>query len=100
MFCNNCGKEISDQAAVCIHCGASTAKVSSGELDGPIGGLGVLCFLFPVVGLILYLVWKDGKPIKAKGAGKWSLWSVGIGVGLYILSFLILMVAGMASGGY
>ncbi len=26
MFCQNCGKEISDQAKFCNHCGASTAK--------------------------------------------------------------------------
>ena len=25
MFCKNCGKEINDNAAVCIHCGASTS---------------------------------------------------------------------------
>jgi len=33
MFCKNCGKEVSDQAAVCIHCGVSvtqTNKINSG----------------------------------------------------------------------
>lgn len=24
MFCNNCGKQIDDKAAVCIHCGVAT----------------------------------------------------------------------------
>jgi len=104
MFCNNCGKEISDQAAACIHCGVSTGKVSFGELDGPVGGLGVVCFLFPVVGLILYLVWKDIKPIKAKGSGKWALWGFGIGVVINILYFLILIFvvpdSGFGSGIY
>ena len=26
MFCKNCGKEIDDNAAVCIHCGAATEE--------------------------------------------------------------------------
>ena len=26
MFCKNCGKEIDDKAAVCIHCGVPTAN--------------------------------------------------------------------------
>ena len=39
-----------------------------------IGGLGILCFLFPIIGLILFIVWKDSKPLKAKGAGKAALW--------------------------
>ena len=100
MFCNNCGKEISDQAAVCVHCGVSTRKIRSGELDGPIGGLGILCFFFPVVGLILYIIWKDEKPVKAKGAGSSALWAVGLIVGFYILFFLLMMIVGIASGGY
>ena len=100
MFCHNCGKEISDQAVVCIHCGVSTRKVSSGELDGPIGGLGVLCFFIPMVGLVLYLVWNDVKPVKAKGAGTSALWGFGVGVVLYILYILIIVIFSVASGGY
>lgn len=26
MFCSNCGKEIADEAIVCIHCGCATAN--------------------------------------------------------------------------
>jgi hypothetical protein len=28
-------------------------------------GWGLLGFVFPIVGLVLYLVWKDNKPISA-----------------------------------
>jgi len=92
MFCKNCGKEISDQADVCIHCGVSTGKVSSvssGQFDGPIGGLGILCFFFPLIGFILYLSWKDGKPIKSKGAGKLALWGIAGIILAYALGLLI-----------
>jgi len=89
MFCNNCGKEISDKTAVCPHCGASTGKVSVGQLDGPVGGLGVLCFLIPVVGLILYLVWKDEKPVKSKGAGIATICG-------FILAPIVIIIIGVA----
>ncbi|MDE7452920.1 MAG: zinc ribbon domain-containing protein [Clostridia bacterium] len=29
MFCKNCGKEIADQAAYCVHCGAVTDNPSA-----------------------------------------------------------------------
>ena len=41
-----------------------------------------------MVGLIMYLVWQDTKPIKAKGAGKFALWGVGTMVALYLLIFI------------
>ena len=100
MLCNNCGKEIDDQAALCPHCGTSIKKLNPGELDGPIGGLGILCFLFPLVGLIMYLSWKSGKPIKAKGAGKWTLWGIGISVVITVIILLSIGAAGAAAYGY
>jgi len=83
MYCNNCGKEIDDKAFVCPHCGV---KQSSNSEDGPVGGLGILCFLIPLVGLILYLSWKDEKPIKASGAGKAALWGFILGIVFYTMS--------------
>ena len=91
MLCNNCGKEIDDQAALCPHCGTSIKKLNPGQLDGPVGGLGVLCFLIPVVGLILYLIWKNEKPVKAKGAGRAAIW------GLIILLIAPIIIFGVAT---
>jgi hypothetical protein len=91
MFCRNCGKEIDDKAFVCPHCGVKTKTIM--QDDEPIGGLGVLCFFFPVIGLILYLVWQENKPIKSKGAGKSALWGFGIGVALYLLIIIIAAIA-------
>lgn len=31
MFCRNCGKEIDDNAAVCIHCGVATANIDANK---------------------------------------------------------------------
>lgn len=41
--------------------------------DRPSAGFHVLAFFFPIVGLILYLVWKDQKPRCAHAIGKWAL---------------------------
>lgn len=43
-------------------------------------GWAVLGFFIPLVGLILYLVWKDSKPNSAKSAGRGALVSVIISI--------------------
>ena len=46
----------------------------------PSTALNVLGFLFPIVGLILFLVYNEKAPTKAKAIGKWAL--IGFVVGL------------------
>jgi uncharacterized membrane protein YvbJ len=100
MFCRNCGKEIPNDSLICNYCGAhqTGAQQVSNSNDGPIGALGILCFLFPILGLILYLVWKDPMPIKAKGAGKAALWGFIVGIVLWII--WVIIIAATASSGY
>jgi len=91
MFCTNCGKEINPDAIICVHCGAATknntSKVSSGTDDG--GALWLIVgLLVPIVGLILYLVWKEEKPRTASQAGKGALIGFVISIIFYIISFL------------
>ncbi|MDR1560573.1 MAG: hypothetical protein LBS84_12950 [Clostridiales bacterium] len=57
--------------------------------DRPSTGMAVLGFLIPIAGLILWLVWKDTKPLKAKSAGKGALVSVIIGVLFYVVVVVI-----------
>ena len=47
--------------------------------DAPSAGFAWLCFFFPLVGLILYIIWKDTYPLKAKSCGKGALIGVIIG---------------------
>lgn len=91
MYCNNCGKEIDDKAYICPHCGVKTKTII--QDDEPIGGLGILCFFFPIVGLILYLIWQETKPIKSKGAGKAALWGLVTGVALIVIVAIVASVA-------
>ena len=55
-------------------------------------GWAVLGFVIPLVGLILYLVWRDQKPKSAKMAGIGALVSVLLGVVLYFITYFVIGV--------
>lgn len=61
---------------------------------------GLLGCCIPVVGLILFLVWKDQKPKTAKAAGIGALISVILSVIVYVIYFIILGAAGLALGAF
>lgn len=56
-----------------------------GYVDNGGFGWGLLGCCFPLVGLILYLVWKNEKPRTAKAVGIGALISVGISLFYYII---------------
>lgn len=103
MFCKKCGKEINESFVVCPYCGEDTndeAKSDFGSssrssynqnynqpqnYDSGSIGWAFLGFFFPLVGLILYLVWKDDKPKSAKAAGKGAL--------VVVILYAILVIA-------
>ena len=78
MFCSKCGKEVNDEAVICVHCGCAIENkkapaANAHANDAPNTGFAVLGFFIPLVGLILYLLNKDTAPLKAKSAGKGAL---------------------------
>ena len=90
-FCKQCGQQIDDNAVVCPNCGAAqqenpqvTPQVTPAVVDNGGFGWGLLGFLIPIVGLILFLVWKDTKPLSAQQAGKGALIGFIIGIVGYI----------------
>ena len=78
-YCSHCGNQIEDQAVICVKCGCAVASHSN-VADIPSTGLNALSFFIPIVGLILYIVYHDKAPNKAKEIGKWAL--IGFGIGL------------------
>ena len=94
-FCRNCGQQIDDRAAVCPHCGVAQENKPQ-VVDNGGFGWGVLGCCIPIVGLVLFLVWKDTKPKTAKAAGIGALVSVGIGILYYILLFAVGIGLGIA----
>lgn len=75
-YCPNCGEEISEGVRFCPRCGHNLAGNGAGGSvsgDAPSTGYAVLCFFFPLIGLILFLVWNNDYPQRAKSCGKGAL---------------------------
>ena len=62
--------------------------------DVPSKGLNVLSFFLPMAGLILYLVWREKTPIRAKKIGKSAL--IGFIVDM-VLSITVRVLAQIAA---
>jgi len=83
-FCKNCGEQLNENQAVCLKCGAAVEQPKSTPQVSDEGGIGwgLLGFCVPIVGLVLYIVWKDSRPRTAKDAGVGAL--VGFIVGIVV----------------
>ena len=85
MFCSECGKKIKETENYCGNCGTSKTI-----LEGSTFGWGVVGFLVPLAGLILFIMWKDTRPNSSKSAGIGALISVALGLVTTIIYFMIL----------
>lgn len=113
-YCSNCGNALNESDVYCSKCGAYVAssqgpngsnnndfttvfdKIDKIADSGHIGW-GLLGFLVPVVGLILFLVWKDEKPKTALMAGKGALINVILGAVFTVLFFILFAVLGFVA---
>ena len=88
-YCRSCGKEIESSAAICPFCGVPQKRPTAGVVDT--GGFlwGLLGFCVPLAGLIIFLIWKEERPMTAKAAGMGALISVIISVVTYIIMFIV-----------
>lgn len=110
-FCKMCGQEMADDAVACNYCGApkeasqEASQATSQEIPQPTvqttapqevdnGGFlwGLLGCCIPIVGLVLFLVWKDNKPKTAKALGIGALVSVIATVLFYVIYFVFVFV--------
>lgn len=98
-YCTKCGKEIMDEAVVCPACGCSQGMGMQNPGDSSSFGYALLGFCIPILGLILYLVWLDSKPLRAKSAGKGALVSVILSVIVTIVVYLLIGGALISVGG-
>ena len=101
MYCRYCGKQIEEDARFCPYCGSALQEERQAPPpqqryvdpnDAPSGGFAVLGFFFPVVGLILFLVWQDTMPQRAKSCGKGALTAVIVSASLVLLTFIAIAV--------
>lgn len=116
MICSNCGNAIDDNAAVCIHCGAATARGISmgiGGVKAPVDpnepantGFIVLSLLVPIFGIIYGAIEKGngkeraGKAYLISGISAiifWFVFAIVITLISILLPFLLmipLLIAG------
>lgn len=98
-YCSKCGTQLDAGATVCSCCGAAqyigmpVNNHSPSDANEKVGGWGVLGFFIPLVGLILYLVWRDDKPRRAKSAGRGALIGAIVNTAIIIIAYTIMFIA-------
>lgn len=103
-YCTRCGNQCDPKAVICVKCGMQFTDMYPNKPaveDKPSGGLKFLCFLVPILGLILYLVNMNDKPVSAKAYGKSALIGFIVGIALYVLmivgTFLLTFIFGSSA---
>ena len=107
MFCNNCGKEISDEAVICVHCGVATGRPMPGAQVNPVPaaatlndpnepanvGLVVLSVLVPLAGIVMGAIHlSDGRKRAGKAYLTAALITIGASILLTVLFYVIFFI--------
>ncbi|MGL4948934.1 MAG: zinc-ribbon domain-containing protein [Anaeroplasmataceae bacterium] len=108
--CNNCNTQLGDEVVFCGNCGTkldstNTTSVAqsnpqyyapnqSHSTDAPNFGYALLGFCIPLVGIILYFVWKNEKPLTAKSLLKGFLVSLILSAIMFVLYFVLIVILG------
>ncbi|MDE6111437.1 MAG: zinc-ribbon domain-containing protein [Eubacterium sp.] len=100
MYCPRCGNEIRNGEYFCQNCGMrfnssyNMMPQYAGVMpnDSPSFMFALIGFFFPIIGLILYLVYDSKSPKKAKSAGKGALTSVILRVVATIVFVMVYIV--------
>lgn len=79
----------------------SATQSQQNDSEGSTVGWGILGFFIPIVGFILWLIWKDEHPARAKSAGIGCLVSICLGVvGVILYVVLVFVILGIGVGAY
>lgn len=75
MYCKNCGRTVDDTSSYCNNCGARIDNKPNADAseDSLSLGFAIFGFFIPIVGLILFLIYEEKKPTRAKSAVKGAL---------------------------
>ncbi|GAB0166652.1 zinc ribbon domain-containing protein [Lysinibacillus sp. CTST325] len=93
MFCPHCNEEIAAQAEICPKCGVRVNNTN--PEDKPNIAINILSFCcVPLLGIIMYFVWKDEKPKAAKSALIWGL----VAVVVYVVIMFLFGILGFVLG--
>lgn len=106
MYCKNCGCSLPDDATKCENCGAVLNYGFEAGKTNPVKEekgsvlLGILGFMFPLIGMILYLAMMHSEPKKAKSAGKGALTAFVIYLVFVVIVTISVMILGIKSAQY
>ncbi|MBO5200854.1 MAG: zinc-ribbon domain-containing protein [Clostridia bacterium] len=91
MYCQKCGKEVSDQAVICVSCGSelSSQRRAMTNSDSSAFGFGVLGFFVPLAGIILGIMWNTDRPNRAHAALIGAIIGIVASVVLVILCYVL-----------
>lgn len=93
MFCSKCGKEIDDEAVVCVHCGCATGVRKKAEVSKEpyklSTGLSLLGFFVPLVVLIMGIVELSNNDHSPKGTALVNMAIAGIVAWIIIIGSAI-----------
>lgn len=79
----------------------SATQSQQTDSEGSTVGWGILGFFIPIVGFILWLIWKDEHPARAKSAGIGCFVSICLGVvGVILYVVLVFVILGIGVGAY
>lgn len=79
----------------------SATQSQQTDSEGSTVGWGILGFFIHIVGFILWLIWKDEHPARAKSAGIGCLVSICLGVvGVILYVVLVFVILGIGVGAY
>lgn len=75
MYCKNCGRTVDGTSSYCNNCGARIDNKPNADAseDSLSLGFAIFGFFIPIVGLILFLIYEEKKPKRAKSAVKGAL---------------------------
>lgn len=94
MYCPNCGSSINQNAEICINCGVNVLKfgnqttATKNDTSNICVNLLSLC-CFPLLGIIMFFVWKEKQPKAAKSALIFGLIGLVISIIFAIISFVL-----------
>lgn len=105
-FCEGCGKEVTGQR-ICTNCGFDTGYRVSANAQSTVTqtkdkkshGLNFLGWIFPVVGLIIFLVNRKEKPRQSKSVLKTAIASVVVNTLIVVLSAVLMFSGVLGSRG-
>ncbi len=92
--CLNCNQDVENNTTTCPYCGycfVLNDEKEKKQREWPWGIIGVLC---PIIGLILYLLWKDSEKKRASAIGigtiiGFVLWCIVIIPLIFVIKILV-----------